>query len=251
MAMIKIEDDYGNTEYVDFTIDEESILMPLDVFVANGGKEQLLPPTKDISYEVAGVHGEIYKETYFQPRKLDLNVVTKEYPTQKELSDLKRQLASMLNPLSGTKSLVYLSDPSKKYLVNVSGNTDLEPYAQWFRFTIPLTMYDPFIYGTFEKSLIGNGTIKNEGTFETGLIIEISGAITNPSVTIGTDVLTYTGTITSGNTLVIDTLKKTVKIGNSNAVNNFNGVFPLLSADTELNVVAGSNVKIKWRDKWL
>ena len=112
-------------------------------------------------------------------------------------------------------------------------------------------MYDPFIYGTFEKSLTGNGKIKNEGTFETGLIIEISGAITNPSVTIGTDILTYTGTITSGNTLVIDTLKKTVKIGNNNAVDKFNGVFPLLPSETELSVVASSNVKIKWRDKWL
>lgn len=249
--MIKVEDGNGNIEYVDFTIDENNILMPLDLIVARGGKESLLPPTRDISYEVAGVHGEIYEQTEFEPKKFDLNVVTKRGMTQKEISDLKRQLASMLNPLSGTKSLVYLNDITKKYMVNLSGNTDIDPYATWFKFTIPFVMYDPFIYGTFEKSLVGNGKIKNEGTFETGLIIEISGAITNPSVTIGTDILSYTGTIESGNTLVIDTLKKTVKIGNNNAVDNFNGVFPLLPANTELNVVAGNNVTIKWRDKFI
>ena len=121
LAMIKVEDGNGNIEYVDFTIDENNILMPLNLIVARGGKESLLPPTRDISYEVAGVHGEIYEQTEFESRKFDLNVVTKRGMTQKEISDLKRTVSSMLNPVSGMKSLVYLNDITKKYMVKSIG----------------------------------------------------------------------------------------------------------------------------------
>lgn len=248
--MILIGDEKGNQTEVDFFVDENNTLQPLEVLVTRDNRYDFLPQTRDNSEEVPGMHGEIDFGTELKGRFLELDIVSIETEcfTKKELQYL---YAKYFDPTKGYKSLVFADDIEKVYYVKYSGRIDVTNYANWFKFTIPFKMKDPFIYGTFEKSLVGNGKIKNEGTFETGLIIEISGAITNPSVTIGTDILTYTGTITSGNTLVIDTLKKTVKIGNNNAVNNFNSVFPLLPADTELNVVAGSNVKIKWRNKWL
>jgi hypothetical protein len=62
--------------------------------------------------------------------------------------------------------------------------------------------------------------------------------------------LTYTGSLLEGGTLILDTEKKIAKIGNINAMGNYNKVFPLLYPDTELSVVADSNVAIKWHDKW-
>lgn len=248
--MIKIGDGKGNTIEVDFFVDEDNILQPLGVLVTNDSRYDLLPQTRDNSEEVPGLHGEIDFGTEFKGRTLELSVVSleNEYFTKKELQYM---FAKYLDPTKGYKSLVFSDDIDKIYYVKYSGRIDITNYANWFKFTIPFKMKTPFVESIVEKSLIGSGTIKNEGTFETGLTIEISGPVTNPSLTIGTDVLSYTGTIASGNTLVINTLKKTAKIGNDNAINNFNGVFPLLPADTELDVVSSNNVTIKWRDKWL
>lgn len=248
--MIKIGDGKGNTIEVDFFIDEDNILQPLGVLVTNDSRYDLLPQTKDNSEEVPGLHGEIDFGTEFKGRTLELSVVSleNEYFTKKELQYL---YAKYLNPTKGYKSLVFADDIEKVYYVKYSGKIELTNYANWFKFTIPFKMKTPFIESIVEKSLTGSGKIKNEGTFETGLIIEIEGPAIEPALIIGDDILTYEGNLLADEVLVLDTLKQTAKIGNNNAVNNFNGVFPLLSADTELNVVAGSNVKIKWRDKWL
>lgn len=135
-------------------------------------------------------------------------------------------------------------------MVKYSGKIDITNHPTWFQFVIPFKTSNPFIMGSFEKTQIGSGTLVNEGTFETGLIIEISGPVTNPSLTIGGQTLSYTGTIPNGQKLIIDTGKETAKIGSNNAMANYNGVFPLLYPG-ETSVTAPNNVIIKWRDKWL
>ena len=47
-----------------------------------------------------------------------------------------------------------------------------------------------------------------------------------------------------------DTLKQTAKIGNNNATDKYNGVFPLLYLG-ETDVVAENNTIIKWREKFI
>lgn len=252
--MIAIDDGNGNIEYVDFTINEDNILFPLNVKVIRGGNEDLLPPTRDISEEIDGMNGEYYKETEFEPKNLNLVVATNEGLTSKEKYDLKRDIASMLNPLSSTKSLIYLTDPSKKYMVDIASKIEVTPYPTWFQFNIPFIMYDPFIISTFEKSLIGSGKIKNEGTYKTGLIIEITGPIDfseSVEITIGNDVLVFSDYLTSDNKVIIDTEYKIIKTLYYQVTQGFNNVFPILEAEEELNVIAPSNVKIRYHDKWI
>ncbi|MDR7856067.1 distal tail protein Dit [Tissierella sp.] len=233
-----------------FVIDSNNILHPLGVLVTNDSRFELLPSTRDNTEEIPGRHGELDFGTEFKARPLELHVVTKEGYSPLEKSHLQRLFANYLNPTKGYKTLIFSDDVEKTYMVKYSGKIDITNHPTWFQFVLPFKMSNPFIIGSFEKSLIGSGSLINEGTFETGLIIEISGPTTNPTLTIGGKSLSYTGTIPSGQKLIIDTEKQTAKIGSTNAMANYNEAFPLLFPG-ETSVTAPSNVTIKWRDKWI
>lgn len=228
----------------------EGRLEPLGVIVLSDSRKDLMPETRDYSEEIPGRHGEIDFGTEFKARIIELHVATDDGLSPREKEQLKRKIAMYLNPLAGKKKLVFLDDPEVEYEVKFAGRIEPNNHPTWFDFIIPLKMSDPFIISVNEKSLTGSGTITNEGTIATGLIIEIAGAVTNPTVVIGSDTLQYTGTISAGQKLVIDTEKMTAKIGNTNVLMNYNGVFPKLPPGS-LNVTAGSNVTIRWKDKFI
>lgn len=233
-----------------FVIDSNSILHPLGVLVTRDSRSEMLPSTRDSVEEITGRHGEMDFGTEFNSRMMELHVATDEGYAPLEKAYLQRLFAKYLDPTKGAKTLIFSDDIEKSYMVKYSGKIDPTNHPTWFEFVLPFKMSNPFIIGSFEKILVGNGNLVNEGTFETGLIIEITGPDTNPSLNIGGEVASYTGTIASGSTLVIDTDLETAKIGNSNAIDGYNGNFPLLYPG-ETNVVANSNVTIKWRDKWI
>ncbi len=250
--MISISDSKGNIQNVDFFINEEGILQPLGLLVTRDSRYDLFPSTRDITDEVPGMHGEIDFGTEFKTKLLELNVATMDENYNLLLSkpQLKELITKYLDPTKGYKSLVFADDINKMYMVKYSGRITPEEYSNWFQFTIPFKMTKPFAISTFEKRITGNGTLYNNGTRETGLAIDIAGPVSNPSITIGTDILTYNGTLTAGQVLTIDTELGTAKIGDINAINEYNKVFPLLyPGDT--NVIAYSNVSIRWRDKWI
>ena len=80
------------------------------------------------------------------------------------------------------------------------------------------------------------------------MTIEIEGPAIEPALIIGDDILTYEGNLLEDEVLVLDTIKQTAKIGNNNATDKYNGVFPLLYLG-ETDVVAENNTIIKWREK--
>lgn len=227
-----------------------SILEPIKAYVLRDSQVELLPEPRNMSEEVPGKHGELDFGSEYKARSARLHVATYDGLSPEQKEQMKRSIAKYLNPVAGTKKLVFLYDIGKQYIVKLDGRIEPTEYADWFEFEIPLKMSDPFIESTDEHSLTGSGTITNAGNFETGLIVEIAGSATNPSVTIGTNVLSYTGTIASGQTLVIDTEAQTAKIGSTNAAGSYNGVFPMLPSGNT-SVTASSNVTVKWRDKWI
>lgn len=233
-----------------FVIDSNSILQPLGVLVTRDSRYELLPATRDYVEEIPGRHGEMDFGTEFKAKMLELHVATDEGYEPLEKAHLQRLFAKYLDPTKDVKTLMFSDDIEKTYMVKYSGKIDLTEQPTWLEFVIPFKMTDPFIVSSIEKTLTGSGTLTNNGTFETGLIIEITGSSTNPSLSIGGKILSYNGTIPSGQKLTIDTEKETAKIGSSNAMANYNSVFPLLYPG-ETSVTAPSNVTIKWRDKWI
>lgn len=226
------------------------ILQPLGVRVTGDSRYELLPATRDNTEEIPGRHGEIDFGTELKARLLELQVVTPDGLNVREKSRLKSLYAMYLDPTKGPKKLIFADDINKTYLVKYSGKIDITNKPTWFKFTIPFKMSNPFIMGSFEKTLVGSGTLVNEGTEETGLIIEITGPVTNPSLTIDGETLSYNASISTGTKLIIDTEKQTAKIGNVNALGDYNGVFPMLQPG-ETKVTSSSNITIKWHDKWI
>lgn len=244
--------DFISTVGAFFVIDSNSILHPLGVLVLRDSRFEPIPSTRDIEEEIPGKHGAFDFGTEFGTRNIELHVATDEGYAPLEKAQLQQIFAKYLDPTKGAKTLIFSDDVEKTYMVKYSGKIDLTMYPTWFDFTLPFKMSDPFIIGSFEKIQVGSGTITNSGTFETPMVIEISGPATNPSLIIGNDTLSYTGTISSGQTLVINTNNGagTAKIGTTNAMAGYNGVFPMLQPGST-NVTAGSNVIIRWRDKWV
>lgn len=235
-----------------FVIDANNVLQPLGVLVLRDSRLELLPSTRDSTDEIPGTHGEFDFGTEFNARAFDLHVATDEGYAPLDKAQLQRLFAKYLDPTKGTKTLIFSDDIEKTYIVKYSGKIDITQYPSWFEFTLPFKMSNPFIMGSFEKLLTGNGTLINAGTFETSLTVEIAGPATNPSLTIGNQVLSYAGTIPTGQTLIITSngSSGTVKLGGINAIPGYNGVFPSLPPG-KTNVTAGSNVTIRWKDKWL
>lgn len=240
--------EYPAKEY--FIVTTDSILNPLGVIVLGDSRKELLPSTRDNTEEIPGMHGEFDFGTELKSRLLELHVATPEGLSPLEKEKLRRKIAMYLNPVAGTKKLIFQDDEGVQYEVKYAGRIDPTNHPTWFEFAIPFKMCKPLIGSTEERSLVGSGVIVNEGTFETGLIIEISGPVTNPSLTIGTHTLSYNGAIGSGQKLIVDTFAQTAKIGSTNALDGWNGIFPLLDPGSTV-VTAGSNVTIKWTEKYL
>ncbi|MHB1418493.1 MAG: distal tail protein Dit [Bacillota bacterium] len=235
-----------------FYITEEGILNPLGVVVLNDSRYDLLPATRENVETVPGRHGEIDFGSEFQPRLLELRVALGEDYTRSQWDQVKRTLARYLNPILGAKNLIFADDVEKMYQVKFAGKIDFSQLNNWLEFTIPFKASDPFIIGSYLQSQSGSGTLTNEGTFETPLTIEIAGPVTNPSVVVGSDTLSYIGEVVGGSTLTIDTETKTVKLNSSNALATYTGGFPVLQAgDTAVTAASGGTTTWNWRSRWV
>lgn len=226
-------------------IGSDGTLSPLGVLVLRDSREELIPSTRDYSETIPGRHGEIDFGGTFNARVLELHVVT---PEGIEKSQVKRKLAGYLN--LRPKTLIFLDDMEKMYTVKYAGKIDLNQYRNWFEFTIPFKMHNPFILETFENTHTGNGTLTNNGTYETPVVVEIKGPATNPQITLNNQTMKYTGTLSASDVIVIDTENMTVAFNGVNALANYNGVFPMLQPGDN-PVTAGSNITFRWRSRWL
>ena len=234
-----------------FFIGSDNILNPLGVLKTRDTREEILPSLKNYTESVPGKHGEYKFKTELKGKILELTVITKKGLTPKEKDDLKKLFAEYLNPLNGERSLTFADDIERQYKVRYSGRINPDEYPSWFKFVIPFKMSSPFIEGSFENVQIGSGTIENKGNVDTHIVIEIGGLAVNPSLTINGELLNYTGTIDAGKTLIIDTKNRTVKIDDINVLDNWCKKFPVLKAETAVNIEAGSNTIVKWRARWL
>ena len=132
---------------VDFYVNENRILEPLNLVVLRDSRVDLFPRIKERTEEIPGRHGEISFGSKLEPRLLELHVVVNEEFPFDEREKRKRQIAGYLNPTMGTKVLVFADEPDKQYFVKHAGMIDIDrQYTSWFEFTIPFKCSDPYIY---------------------------------------------------------------------------------------------------------
>ena len=132
---------------VDFYVNENRILEPLNLVVLRDSRVDLFPRIKERVEEIPGRHGEISFGSKLEPRIIELHVVVSEEFSFIEREKKKREIAGYLNPTMGTKVLVFADEPDKQYFVKYSGIVDIDrQYTSWFEFTIPFKCSDPYIY---------------------------------------------------------------------------------------------------------
>lgn len=248
LILVDIGED--RTIEVDFYVDENSILQPLNVLVTRDSRYEILPSIRNNTEEIPGVDGEIDFGSEFRARLLELHCVTDEGLSPIEKKNAQRMIANYLNPTLGEKTLVFADDPNRIYRVKCSERIQLTEYATWFEFVISFKMNKPNILSSEYKSLQGSGMLVNEGNVNAGLIIEARGLLNNPQIKIGNETIFFNGEIPLGATLVIDTQKRMARVGSVNVVDKLNGVFPLAKPGTSY-VSASSTVTIRWRDEWI
>jgi len=231
-----------------YLIDGDNVLQPLGVIVLNGRDGNLLPELRDYVEEIPGRHGNVVFGSSYKANVIELRVANSTDPAVRE--QLKRTLAKWLNPMRGTQPLTFSEDLNKTYYVRYAGKIPLEQWPNYMEFVIPLKMTDPIIVGSFEQVKIGGATLTNEGNIKSPLTVEVEGLVTNPSWTVGGTTYSYTGTVPSGQKLVVDTSKLTAELNGINALANYSGGFPFLPPGNTL-AVAGSQVTFRWRSRWI
>jgi len=246
--------------------------------------DPVLPPTRDRKEEINGMDGAWDFGADYGPRPITVEVALSE-DTRANLKALKRQLAAWLNAKNGVKQLTFDDEPGVYYLARYAGKIPLEQLISAYdEFTIPFVAYDPIGWSEelVWEQIVDTGTfvINNSGTYDAKPVItlqaldggmpgdeiltggydpleEVIDTITNPVITLNGYTISYTGTISPGESLVIDCQKLQATIDSFNAANGISGDFPVLGpGDNNLSVTdetstGGMLVKIEYNGRWL
>jgi phage-related protein len=236
---------------MDIIIQNDGIVTPFNIQSSRETRFTLLPQTRDATDSKEAADGEIDFGTTLGMGEFTLHGII-EFESINERNTIEYEIRRHLNDCRKHKQVFYECSPEKYNIVRLTGRPEITRFPHHLEIRAQFKA-DPFWRSTIEHMLTGSGTLVNAGTFETPLIIEITGPATNPSVTIGDKVLAYTGTILSGQKLIITVIEDgagTAILNGANAMIEYNGLFPLLQPGS-VNVTADNNVTIRWRDRWI
>ncbi len=228
-------------------VDENGILQPLGVKVLRDSREELLPATRDYTEVIPGMDGEYDFGCELEPRILELHCVLEGDKRTRKAK--RRQIAKHINPLLGKQTITFADDPGVTWIGRYSGNVAPTNYIDGADFIIPFKC-DPYLTSATQKTLMGSGVALNEGTVETPFYLYIPGKIIDPTVTVNGATMIYTGVVSVGHTLYIDTGKQTATVNDLNAMLDYNCVFPKLAVG-ENNIVAPDTATITWIERWI
>lgn len=233
-----------------FNVDENGKLQPLDVIVLRDNRIDLLPGTRDYFESVPGKAGDYDFGCDLDSMLLELHCVAE--ATKSTWPAKRATIAGYLNPLLGEQDLTFNDEPNKVYKVRYAGSVSVTNFIDGREFTIPFKMCKPYRIASTQSQKVGSGTVVNGGNIETPCVVEIVGPVTNPSITIGTKTMTYTGTLTASDTLIIDTEALTATFNGANALANYNNVFPQLAVGNNIvTVPATGETTVKWHDRFI
>lgn len=217
----------------------------------------LLPATSDEYADIPGRDGSILFPGSMKDRNLEVEFSTST-KTLPELRQLARQIAAWLYS-TRTAALIFDDEPDLYYMAKVANQLDLEQTVAMGRFSVQFRC-EPLAYSiaadTWEQAATAGATytINNGGTYEALPVITITAGtqITGFVLTVEDKTLTYTGTLTAGQSLIIDCSKYQATKAGVNAMGDVSGDFPVLyTGENELTINKACSLKIDYRKRWL
>jgi len=232
-------------------IQEDGIISPFSIIASRETILSLMPETRDSYEEVEAADGDVDFGT-------DLGMVDFLLHGIIELEDdddkyaVVDVLKDQLNDCRIQQELTYECQPTIYALVRLTGKPEITENPHHIEVRAQFKA-DPFWRSVTEYSLTGAGNIVNNGTFECPILIEIPGPMTSPSISVGASVLAYTGYISAGALLVIDTDTQTAKIGSINAMATLTGDadYKLAPGVSVAVVPSISSISVSWNDRWI
>lgn len=235
---------------MDIIIQNDGIISPFNIQSSRETGFTLMAETREATEEKESADGDIDFGTELKTNTFILHGII-EFSSIEERNSIINTLKAQFNECRSPQKIMYECLPDRYTLIRLTEKPDISLFTNHIEIRAEFEA-DPFWYSTEEHSVTGSGVLTNNGTVETPLIIEITGLATDPTVTIGNDTLSYTGSLGAGQTLVIDTEKQTVKIGNVNVIGGFTGKFPKIPPGNTNVIAASSGTTVfKWRDRWI
>ncbi len=229
-------------------VDSSGILQPLGVKVLRG--VEFIKNTREYSDKAPGVDGEIYFGSEFEAGVISLPCFVETTPSTWDAKET--EIMGYLNPKLGEQALTFANRPGKVFYVVYAGQLRFaEEGPNYRKITIPFKYYTGKALASSQSSLTGSGTAVNGGNDVAPIIVEIVGPVTNPSVTVAGLIMSYAGTVTASDLLVIDTERRTALFNGVNALGNYNNVFPKLAVGSNTVTVGSGNVTVKWYNKFI
>lgn len=239
----------------------------------------ILAPTVDNVVTVPHMHGAYDFGATMGPKPFNLECafMARDY---RELQERVSNLAAFLLDADGrprTMFIIFANQPDRQYTVRYVGSLDIDRIAGLGTFILPFTAYDPFAYSTWESNdlnvdslisvdsdiFVDTGysftinspqtiTAYNYGNQNAQPIIEISGAFSSLSLTVGGVEFKYN--VGMSGSIEIDFKKKTVKFQGHNALQNTNAKFGKLPIGISNIVIGGTGLNftmtLKFRQKY-
>jgi phage-related protein len=232
-----------------FNVDENGILQPLGVTVLRG--VEFITNTVDYGESVPGRDGEYDFGCDLGPKLINIPVAIETTPST--WADQEAEIMGYLNPKLGLQSLTFANRPGKVYMVRYVGTLGFQNKGLYHRkFTLPFKVFESYGIASTQSLLEGSGTAVNSGNDVCPIVVEIVGPVTNPSVTVAGKTMTYTGTVTANDKLIIDTEKLTCTFNGVNALANYNGVFPKLAVgDNTVTAASAGTTQTIWLNRWI
>jgi len=244
------------------------IVDPFGLHIMRDSEFGILAPLREYAEEIPGVDGEMFFGSEFTTGEHRLKMINTGFLNPAQKDALISSLSAQLYTLKDYDLLVFESVPNKAWRIRLGGKIEMPDIPGRVQLTVPIT-YQPFRVSVDEYYLSGqakavemsdvldssirqSGFLINQGSAATPLRVEIVGPVTNPSVIVGGHTFTYTGTLTSSDTLKIDTKALTVTFNGVNALASFTGMssIKLQPGGTSVTGASAGVTTFKWYDLW-
>lgn len=214
--------------------------------------------TADSTVKIVGRDGDLTLDTTYNPLEFKLVVYTDENLTFEEKEAEIIKVVNFLNSIKKTNKNFAFVDEALMYSLKYAGQLSITKFPKSVRFEIPLKSNKAFATKLTSTTITGAGSKSSTTIENTGCVITINGPCTNPVVSLNNYQMSYTGSVLSGNKLVIDTGNSTIthitSLGvETNAAANYNHEYPKIKNGTNtVAIVSGistaSNVTTTWYD---
>jgi hypothetical protein len=230
-------------------------LYPFNLYIDGLSSQTIYAPTtSNETLSNGNIDGEIDAETKYENRVFVFECFSEDGLTEEEKMLQRTRVANTLHKIRNRKMKLYFVDANVKFEVRFAG-VDYENGVGFTKYSISFETTTPYAF--VEKGLNENGYIENNGIMPSGLLITITGGFAwTPKLRIGSTLLQYNDYINAGETLIIDTDKKTCTLilTNGEKVNvkkNFNGKYPLIPVGiTAVEKRDNINIILKERHIW-